>query len=232
MTEKIALCWFRQDLRISDNPALTAAAKHGTVLPIYILDTQNAGRYTFGAASKVWLHHSLEALNKSLDGNLQIFVGDPLIIINQLIEEHTIQAVYWNRCYEPWQIQRDSKIKESLQRQDIVVESHNGSLLWEPWDVQKNDGTPYKVFTPFYRKGCMNAKAPRQPLAIPSLKFPEPFPTKNDAGSLNLLSDIKWHKKMEIILHKIHIYLQMVNGFVFDGALMVTRKKFIVVLWI
>ena len=62
MTDKVAICWFRQDLRVSDNPALVAAAKHNNVLPIYILDNENPGDYAYGGASQWWLHHSLTAL--------------------------------------------------------------------------------------------------------------------------------------------------------------------------
>ena len=67
-----SICWFRRDLRIHDNPALYNAVKEGLVLPIYILDDTNSGVYTIGAASKVWLHHSLIALNKKLKGNLLV----------------------------------------------------------------------------------------------------------------------------------------------------------------
>ena len=62
--------WFRQDLRLTDNPALFEAIKIGKVLPIYILDEENAGDYKMGEASKIWLHYSLLSLNKSLDGKL------------------------------------------------------------------------------------------------------------------------------------------------------------------
>ena len=64
-------------------------------------------------------------------------------------------------------MERDTKIKSIISKRGIQVESYNGSLLWEPWDIKKDDGTPYKVFTPFYRKGCLNAAAPRKPLEAP-----------------------------------------------------------------
>ena len=70
MTENIAIHWFRQDLRLSDNPSLYKAARHGKVLPLFILDDVNAGEYTMGGASRWWLHHSLASLNNSLGGNL------------------------------------------------------------------------------------------------------------------------------------------------------------------
>jgi len=166
------IVWFRQDLRLSDNPALRAAydlsrENNQPILPIYILDDKNAGDHKKGGASRVWVHHALDSLNKDLDGKLQVFKGDAQTILLDLIEQTNASGVYWNRCYEPWRIKRDKAIKEALDEKDITVQSHNGSLLWEPWTVSKNDGTPYKVFTPFYRKGCLSSQAPREPLPRP-----------------------------------------------------------------
>lgn len=208
MKEKIAICWFRQDLRLSDNPALVSAAKHHNVIPIYILDDKNIAdskneaqynkaQYAMGAASRWWLHHSLNALNESLGGNLSVYQGNPQDILADIIARFDVEAIYWNRCYEPWRIERDMKIKEYLKSQDISVETSNGSLLWEPWNIQKDDGTPYKVFTPFYRKGCLNSSEPREPLAIP--KQVEYIKDSANIGieALDLLPNIRWDQKME-----------------------------------
>lgn len=169
MSTKPVIVWFRQDLRLADNPALHAAHETGApILPVYILDDENAHPWKMGGASRVWLHHSLTALNKSLSDHLYIASGDAAAIIPALIKKTGAAGVYWNRCYEPWRVKRDKAIKADLEANDIEAHSFNGSLLWEPWDVKKNDGTPYKVFTPFFRKGCMGAKAPRKPLPRPA----------------------------------------------------------------
>ncbi|MGI9380342.1 MAG: deoxyribodipyrimidine photo-lyase, partial [Methyloligellaceae bacterium] len=160
----IAIHWFRQDLRLNDNPALTAAAESHDILPVYIQDMINAGHHFPGAASRWWLHRSLTDLNRNLDGHLRCYSGDPAEILRLLIDQYAVQAVSWNRCYEPWQIRRDRELKASLHDQDIEVLSHNGSLLWEPWDVLKGDKTPYRVFTPYYKNGCLQNKPPRAPL--------------------------------------------------------------------
>lgn len=165
--KKRAIHWFRQDLRLSDNPALTKATTHGSILPIYILDEENAGEYTMGGASRWWLHHSLKSLNASLGDTLSVYKGHPNDILNDLITRFNVEAVYWNRCYEPWRINRDTNIKERLKTAKIAVHTYNGSLLWEPWNIKKKDKTPYKVFTPFYRKGCLKADIPREPLPKP-----------------------------------------------------------------
>ncbi len=160
------IVWFRQDLRLADNPALMAALETGLpVIPIYILDDKNAGAWKIGGASRIWLYHSLSALNKSLQNKLQIFEGDAEKILPSLIKEENVSKIFWNRCYEPWRITRDKRIKENL---SIPCQSENGSLLWEPWTIMKSDETPYRVFTPYYRKGCLLTDPPRKPLPAPS----------------------------------------------------------------
>jgi len=168
MSKSLSILWFRQDLRIHDNPALNAAAEYDALLPIYILDDVNAAQWAMGGASRAWLHHSLTALNQDLDGRLQLFVGDAREIFEQLLQEQQVDAVFWNRSYEPWRVQRDVLIKQDLLERGVTSRSFNASLLWEPWEVAKKDGTPYRVFTPFYQKGCRQAQTPRQPLAPPS----------------------------------------------------------------
>ena len=83
------------------------------------------------------------------------------------MSEAGASGIYWNRCYEPWQIERDRVLKLKLRAKELECESFNGSLLWEPWEVLKNDGTPYKVFTPFYRRGCLGTTEPRFPISEP-----------------------------------------------------------------
>ena len=197
MTSKIAIYWCRQDLRILDNPALTQATKQDSVLPIYILDDENARHYATGGASSWWLHHSLKAFNASLGGMLSVYQGNPEHILDDILARFEVEAVYWNRCYEPWRINRDIKIKEHLKKRGINVHTFNGSLLWEPWSIKKKDGTPYKVFTPFYRKGCINAEEPRFPLSKPKNLNCVPDQSQIGIDSLNLLPKIHWDIQLE-----------------------------------
>ena len=167
MSGPIHICWFRQDLRLADNPALSAAASAGSVLPVYILDDIHAGDRRMGEASRWWLHHSLIALDRSLGGKLVVMAGDPAKILPHLALATSAKAIHWNRAYEPWRITRDARIKTQCTGLGLKTQSHNGSLLWEPWEVLKKDGTPYKVFPPFYRRGCLAAAPPRPPLPVP-----------------------------------------------------------------
>jgi deoxyribodipyrimidine photo-lyase len=196
MTASITLFWFRRDLRIADNPGLFEAAQHGAVLPVYILDIDELPK--IGSASRWWLHYSLNALNESLGNKLNVYVGRSKNILLEILQKNAIQAVYWNRCYEPWRIVNDSLIKTTLKNKKIECKSFNGSLLWEPWDVLKKDKTPYKVFTPFYTRGCLQARSPRYPLPKPKklalLKDPHNPTTLED---LELLPKFKWDKQMK-----------------------------------
>ena len=190
MDSPLSICWFRQDLRLADNPALVAAAARGQVLPVYVLDDENAGADRMGAASRWWLHHALGALDQSLDGKLYMVRGDAKDILPALAARVCATAVFWNRAYEPWRIARDTALKSSLEESGIEAVSSNGALLWEPWDVRKGDGTPYKVFTPFFRRGCLAAPPPRTPLLKPQLQLADPPPSRGD--DLQLLSDEGW----------------------------------------
>ena len=198
MKKGTAIHWFRQDLRLSDNPALDSAAQYETLIPIYILDEVNSGEFKMGAASKWWLHQSLTKLNESLDGKLLVYQGNPYEILNKLIEEQEVSYVTWNRCYEPWRIDRDKEIKRNFEDKNVAVESFSASLLWEPWTISKDDGTPYRVFTPFYKKGCLNSEEPRLPAGKVDLSnlYSEDL-SSDSITDLNLLPTIKWYKSFE-----------------------------------
>lgn len=196
--QNIVIMWFRQDLRLKDNPALIEAAKTGNVLPIYILDDEHSGSHCMGGASRWWLHQSLNSLNESLDGQLRLFKGPADDVINALVDQLNPSAVFWNRCYEPWRIQRDKKIKKNLESLKIHCESFNGSLLWEPWEVLKKDGTPYKVFTPFFKKGCLMAMPPNTPLKQPrNLELSSAKVNCVKLNDLGLMPDKDWYHMLE-----------------------------------
>jgi deoxyribodipyrimidine photo-lyase len=151
-----------------------------------------------GGASRWWLHHALESLNESLGGRLNIFSGEPHKILVDLARTSSAQAIYWNRCYEPWRIARDGQIKTALKSADIEVQSFNGSLLWEPWQVLKKDQSPYKVFTPYYRRGCLSNVPPRKPLSEPKEIQCRPVSDESlSLDALNLLPKIKWDTGLE-----------------------------------
>ena len=195
------IVWFRQDLRLADNPALSAAARlRVPVLPVYVLDDVSPGEWRMGAASRWWLHKSLAALDADLRGKLVLLRGNARALIPELARQVQAQAVYWNRQYEPWAIDRDTGIKQELLHASCTVRSFNGALLFDPPSTNKADGTPYRVFTPFYRKGCLaGGIRPRRPLARPEGLQLCDYDEALALSKLGLLPAIDWYQEMECV---------------------------------
>ncbi|WP_201314074.1 deoxyribodipyrimidine photo-lyase [Dyella sp. EPa41] len=167
-----AIVWFRRDLRLADQPALSAAcAAHERVLPVFIHAPHEDGAWTPGAASRWWLHHSLVDLRSQLREqgvSLHVRRGDSLAALRDLIDATGASAVYWNRLYEPAAIARDRTVKSALRGQGVEAHSFNASLWREPWQVETRQGAPYRVFTPFWRS--VRTQLPvTPPLARPSM---------------------------------------------------------------
>jgi len=192
LASPITIIWFRQDLRLKNNPALTAACIANNVLPIYILDDETAGQHRMGAASRWWLHHSLTSLDTSLGNALNVYSGNAALIIEDLCQRFTVQAVHWNRCYEPHNIEQTKHIKTQLASLGIKANSINGSLLNEPWSVFKKDGSPYKIFTPYHREACKVDQSTALLEAPDMLEKVVIDPQALVLESLNLLPKIKW----------------------------------------
>ena len=106
MSNEINIVWFRNDLRVIDNPALFEAAKSGNILPIYILDDSIAEEFKIGSASRYWLHNSLESLNKSLVSKLNVYCGNSKDILLSIINrnEFSVKSIFYNKIFEPWHI--------------------------------------------------------------------------------------------------------------------------------
>lgn len=194
-----ALVWLRQDLRLADNPALYQACRTCEhVIPVFIDDPLPTSISQLGAASRVWLHHSLQALNTHLQtrGNRLILrQGAALPVLQQLIASTGATHVYWNRVYDPASLARDKQIKETL-KQTCEVHSFNAGLLNEPWEVLKADGTPYKVFTPFW-KAMLKHGIQHLPLPMPKrMVAPANLPDSVSVDALGLLPTIRWDTEM------------------------------------
>ena len=189
MSQGPSIVWFRNDLRLADNPALQAAMNRGEpVVLVYIRDEVSEGIRPLGEASEWWLHHSLLALSKrigALGGELILRTGKGLDVISALVAEVSAGAVYWNRRYGLAK-QHDQVLKESLRAQGIVAESFNGTLLFEPWTIQNGEGKPFKVFTPFWR-ACLASEPPRSPLPAPSSISSVPRVPSEDLDDWKLL---------------------------------------------
>jgi deoxyribodipyrimidine photo-lyase len=165
-----ALVWFRNDLRLADNPALSAALERGEPLVlVYIYETKEVGFREMGGASKVWLHGSLASLSKDIEargGSLILRRGNPADILPELIEETGARHVFWNRRYGLAERDADAALKTQLTEKGYAVETFNGSLLTEPWTFKTGSGGYYRVFTPYWKQVQANYQVPA-PLPAP-----------------------------------------------------------------
>lgn len=169
-SEKPAIIWFRQDLRLADNPALVHAAQTGKpLIALFVLDELSPGIRTHGAAQKWWLHHSVQSLAddlKSRDIPLILRRGAAADIVQEIVEESGADLVVWNRRYGEAEQAVDRAVKSSLREEGLAAESFGGLLMHEPKKVRTGKGDPYKVYTPFWKKFQAECD-PRKPHPVP-----------------------------------------------------------------
>jgi deoxyribodipyrimidine photo-lyase len=183
-----ALLWFRNDLRLKDNPALHAAlAAADEILPVFILDDENAGDAKMGGAARWWLHHSLTSLAASLDergAGLLLRRGDARKLIPALAAEIGASSVHAARSYEPAMRAMDKDIHEALKSDGVAFQRHLSITLFPPEQIKNKTGGVYGVYTPFSR-ACFDAGVSEEFFNTPS-KIP---------GVTNLKSDklADWH---------------------------------------
>jgi len=164
---RTVLLWLRNDLRIADNPALKAAIAAGDkVEALYVHETDSALRPR-GAASRWWLHHSLNALAQDLQRlgiGLHVAEGESAKLVPERSKDAA--AVMWNRRYGPAEREHDAAIKAELKHNGIEAQSHTGNVLLEPFEIATKTGNPYSVFTPFWqtlKQRDIPAPLPRPP---------------------------------------------------------------------
>jgi len=196
VSNSTAIVWFRRDLRLADNPALDRARKeHDHIVPVFIWDPQAEGEWAPGAASRWWLHHSLAELSDRLEkrgSRLIIAKGDTAEALSRICNATGARAVYWNRLYDPALVERDRDLKQSLRDDGIEVESCNGALLFEPWELLKEDDSPYLVFTPFWKQMQRRWRPPSSCPEPRKLQGPDRWPASVGLDSLSLLPTLDW----------------------------------------
>lgn len=186
-----SLVWFRDDLRLADNPALRAAIDRGEpVIALYVLDEESPGIRPLGGAARWWLHHSLTSLGERLrerGGALVLRRGAAERVVRETVADTGASAIFWNRRYGGAEREIDSALKSGLRDDGLEVTSYAASLLHEPWTVTTGSGTHYSVFTPFWR-ACLALPAPREPLPEPrTIDGPAHTPTSDTLDDWNLL---------------------------------------------
>jgi deoxyribodipyrimidine photo-lyase len=196
-TSAPTIVWFRQDLRLADNPALDAAAKGGgPVIPVYIWSPEDEGDWPPGAASRWWLHQSLSALEASLrkrGSRLVLAKGRSSAVLAKLARQSGADAVYCNRRYEPAAIACASDVESSLKKRGVEFASFNSALLTEPTELLNLSGKPYRVYTPYLRRVLRDVK-PSAPLRAPTrLKAPGRWPRSEDLRAFRLMPKVDWY---------------------------------------
>ncbi len=172
MPSSPSIVWFRRDLRLADNPALTAAAALGDmIVPVFIWAPDEEAPWQPGAASRWWLHHSLLALEAAFRARglpLLVRRGASLESLRGLIRATGATAVFWNRLYEPALRARDEQVSAALRREGVAVQTFGANLLFEPESIANQSGKPFQVFTPYWRR-CLAEPPPTPPLPAPKL---------------------------------------------------------------
>lgn len=187
--EKVTLFWFRRDLRIEDNASLYHALKEKyPVQPIFIFDTEILDSLPKNDARVQFIHQEIVRLSKELrarGSDLDIRIGRPLDVWNQLVQDYTIQIAWANRDYEPYARERDKTIHGLLKEHGIPFKAKKDHVIFEKDEIVKKNGSPYTVYTPyskvwksllneFYLKSYPSEKHSnwhqRDPLTLPLLE--------------------------------------------------------------
>ncbi len=201
MNKASALVWFRNDLRLADNPALlNAISSYSYIVPVFIYAPQEEGNWSPGAASRWWLHHSLAALSESLTQmHMQLIIqqGSVPKILLAIAQEVFAKAIFYNRRYEPWAHEQEQRVFDIFAQANVEIHSYNANLLFQPEQILNKSNTPFKVFTPFWKTLCALPEH-EPPLPKPRSLSHSPLITKGAAlkslkiQDLKLLPNINW----------------------------------------
>jgi deoxyribodipyrimidine photo-lyase len=183
------IVWLRRDLRLADQPALHAAAQAGPVIPVFVLDDERAGDHAYGGAARLWLHHSLESLSRSLGSRHSRIVlrrGDAPQILAAIAAQTGAACIHAIRHYEPWWKEAEDELRDAL-GEDAALKLYDGNYLLPPGAVTTGSGDPYKIYTPF-SKSVLERMPPRDTLGEPdTISSPENWPESDELNDWDLL---------------------------------------------
>lgn len=225
--------WHYRDLRVEDHPALHACLGK-KILPLYI-HTEKEQSWGLGAASKWWLHNALQDLQKSYREKgscLIIRKGSAKQVFTELLEELSIESVFWHYRYEPDLQEKDRELTHFLQQKGVKTQCFEGNYLITPAKCCNKQGKPYSVFTPF-SKNILQNYSWRTPL-LPPQKLPTAAKIYSDPlKDLSLLPEKKWAdpffsfwdptrkgaiKKLEEMVEKEHLYAEQRDFAALNGT--------------
>ncbi|MDA9335585.1 DNA photolyase family protein [Flavobacteriaceae bacterium] len=154
--KKVALFWFRRDLRLYDNHGLFEALQaNEAVLPIFIFDPAILESLPKNDARVEFIHHQLSEINARLQthgSGVAVYHGSPVAVLNEITIQYDVSTVYYNHDYEPYALERDTAVSKLLESKSIAFKSYKDQVIFEKNEITKDDGLPYKVYTPFSKK--------------------------------------------------------------------------------
>jgi len=195
------ILWFRRDLRLRENPALIAAAKAGAVIPVFVLDEVVE---THAGAPKWRLGLGVGQLAETLQGaqsRLILRRGKAADVLRALARETGAKAVHWNRLYDPDSIARDKEVKSTLHDTGVEAVSHNGHLLFEPWEVETKQGGFYKVYSPFWR--AVKDRHVPGPRPAPDLDAPADWPVSDTLDDWKMGAEMR--RGAQVVARHVHV---------------------------
>ena len=217
-----ALVWFRRDLRLQDNPALSAALQSGQpVTAVYIWSPEEARPWSPGAASRWYLHQSLLSLQRELGKKgiiLKLLKGETFPKLMELVSRCDIKRIYWNKIYEPSQLKIDHKVATTALGTGLSIHDFHDHSLFPPGSIKNGSQQPYKVFTPFWRN---ISKQLLRYQGLENIDFSSISKAKRIREDCDLVEDLDlldekdWH-------HKLHQYWQA--G---ESAALIKLKRFL-----
>tara|TARA_B100001057_G_scaffold481528_1_gene555654 strand:- start:476 stop:1873 length:1398 start_codon:yes stop_codon:yes gene_type:complete len=152
MTKNIGLVWLKDDFRLKRNLALTEATKnHDQVVTFFLYKKK---KFDDQEAQKWWVCESIQEFKKKLTNyniNLEVIATETYKSFFEKLFQKKNFSIYWNKTYEPNYLKFDEFLKTNFEKNQIKYNIFKGNILNEFNEVKKNDGTPFKVFTPFWR---------------------------------------------------------------------------------
>ncbi|KAG9144299.1 hypothetical protein Leryth_016943 [Lithospermum erythrorhizon] len=166
-----SIVWFRRDLRVEDNPALSAGVRSGAVIAVFIWAPEEEGHYYPGRVSRWWLKQSLAHLDSSLRNLGTSLITkrskDSVSCLLEVVKSTGATQLLFNHLYDPISLVRDHRTKEALTAHGVAVRSFNADLLYEPWEINDDEGHPFTTFTEFWDRCLGMPYDPESPLLPP-----------------------------------------------------------------
>ena len=156
MKDTVNIFWFRRDLRLDDNVGFYNALKsEHPVLPIFIFDEEILKKLPKDDARLTFIYETLQKMRTKLkdknSSSIAMFHGEPKAVYKNLLEKYNIDTVFTNRDYEPYAKERDDKIQQLLNDNNIKFKTFKDQVIFEQNEVTKKDGLPYVVYTPYMK---------------------------------------------------------------------------------